>query len=117
MPVCHVGSSRNPPQLPEVLLGQLLWYGQQAERQTARTLAEHLLTLAQGQADSIFLLPVHAILGGLLLFRGALNVAYVNLVRSSALCGWAYHRAIERYRRGGMSPCGLTQGMVSVMRG
>ena len=54
-----------PPQLPAVLRGQITWWVQRAEWQTAGELAEHLLSLAQQQADPALLSSAHAALGSI----------------------------------------------------
>jgi hypothetical protein len=87
-----------PSQLPVVLWGQFLWCAQRAEVQTAHELAEHLLTLAQRQADPALLLSAHATLGMTLFIRGEVAVAHGHLARGSALYVPAYHRTlVARY--------------------
>jgi predicted ATPase len=83
-----------PPQLPMVLLWQIMYCGQRAELQTARELAEQLLTLAQRQADPVLLLSAYATLGALLFYRGEVAAAHPHLVQGSALYVAAYHRAL-----------------------
>jgi predicted ATPase/DNA-binding winged helix-turn-helix (wHTH) protein len=88
-----------PPQLPVVLLGQFSCYTQRAEWQTARELAEHLLTLAQRQADPALLLSAHYAFGLTLFFRGEVAAAHVHLAQGSALYVPAYHRALVTSNR------------------
>jgi len=77
-----------------VLLGQLLGCGQRAEWQAAHGLAEHLLTLAQRQADPVFLLSAHATLGATLFFREEVATAHAHFVQGKALYVPGYHRAL-----------------------
>jgi DNA-binding winged helix-turn-helix (wHTH) protein/predicted ATPase/class 3 adenylate cyclase len=91
----HLGE---PPQLPVVLLGHFVSCLQRAEVQTARELAEHLLTLAQRQSDSVFLLSAHTTLGAALFSCGEVAAAHAHLAQGSALYVPAYHRAlVARY--------------------
>ena len=83
-----------PPQLPAVLRGQFQSCGIRAEWQTAHKLGEHLLTLAQRQADPVLLLLAHATLGGALFFRGEVAAAHAHFAQGSALYVPAYHRAL-----------------------
>jgi predicted ATPase len=83
-----------PPQLSAVLWGQSLSCGIRAEWQTAHKLGEHLLTLAQRQADSVLLLLAHATLGVALFFRGEVAAAHAHFAQGNALYVPAYHRAL-----------------------
>src|SRR5262249_29366452 len=74
-----------PPQLPAVLLGQVHSYGQRAEWQTTLALAQHLLTLAQRQADPIRFLWAHHALGTTLFCRGEVVAAHAHLTQGNAL--------------------------------
>jgi class 3 adenylate cyclase/predicted ATPase len=86
-----------PPQLPTVLRGQLTWWVQRAEWQTAGELAEHLLTLAQRQADPALLSAAHAALGSTLVCRGAVAASHAHLAQGCSLYVPAYHRTLMAY--------------------
>jgi predicted ATPase len=77
-----------------VLLGQFWWNTQRAEWLMAYQLAEHLLTLAQQQADPVILLSAHTALGMTLLCRGEVKVAHEHLVQGSTLDVPASHHAL-----------------------
>src|SRR5262249_41268200 len=66
-------------------LGQVHSYGQRAEWQTTLALAEHLLTLAQRQADPIRFLWAHHALGTTLFCRGEVVAAHAHLTHGHAL--------------------------------
>jgi len=83
-----------PPQLPAVLVGQFVWYLQRGDLQTACELGEHLLMLAQRQADPVLLLSAHIALGLTLFFRGEVAAAHAHFAQGSALYVPAYHRAL-----------------------
>jgi predicted ATPase len=83
-----------PPQLPAVLLGQFWWDTQRAEWQMAYELAEHLLTLAQQQADLVLLMSAHTALGMTLLCRGEVDKAHAHLTQGNTLDVPASHHAL-----------------------
>jgi DNA-binding winged helix-turn-helix (wHTH) protein/predicted ATPase len=82
------------PQLPAVLWGQFQWCGIRAEWQTAHKLGEHLLILAQRQADPVLLLLAHATLGVALFFRGEVAAAHDHFAQGNALYVPSYHRTL-----------------------
>jgi predicted ATPase len=82
-----------PPQLPVVLLRQFMWCVPRAEWQTAHELGEHLRTLAQRQANPVFLLAAHNMLGVSLVFRGEVAAAHAHFTQGSTLYVPAYHHA------------------------
>jgi predicted ATPase len=77
-----------------VLLGQFVWYLQRAEWQTAYELAEHLLAMAQRQADPVLLLSARAALGATLFSRGEVAAAHAHFVQGSAVYVQDSHRTI-----------------------
>jgi DNA-binding winged helix-turn-helix (wHTH) protein/predicted ATPase len=83
-----------PPQLSTVLRGQITLWVQRAAWQTAYEFAEHLLTLAQRQADPVLLLTAHSALGGSLFCRGEVAAAHAHFAQGSALYRPAYHGAL-----------------------
>jgi predicted ATPase len=87
----HLGA---PPQWPVVLLGQFVRCIQRAELQTARELAEHLLTLAQRPSDALCLLSAHTTLGATLCSGGERAAAYAHVAQGSALYVPASHRGL-----------------------
>jgi len=75
-----------------VLFGLWGFYEVRGDLQTARELAEHLLTLAQGQHDPALLLQGHRALGDTLFWLGELVPARAHLEQGMALYNPQQHR-------------------------
>jgi predicted ATPase len=76
-----------PPQLLTALFGLWRCYNTRAELQTARTLAEQCLRLAQDQQDPALLLVAHWMLGQTLFWLGEMSLTRVHLEASTTLYG------------------------------
>jgi predicted ATPase/DNA-binding winged helix-turn-helix (wHTH) protein len=72
-------------QLLPVLAGLRLFYVIQAVHQTAQTLGQQLLTLAERHQHQAFLLEAYVALGGTLFFFGQYDAALVHLQQGMAL--------------------------------
>ncbi|HEV8711510.1 MAG TPA: hypothetical protein VGX03_01620, partial [Candidatus Binatia bacterium] len=83
----------NTPQLFSALFGLWLLYYTRAEQQTARDLAEQLLTLAQSVQDPALLLEAHYVLGATLWALGELAPAREHLEQSIALYNPRQHHS------------------------
>jgi predicted ATPase len=83
----------DPYQLSPVLRGLWSYYLMRAELQTAHTLGEQLLTLAQQAQDTVLLLAVHRALGTTLFFLGTAALAHTYLAQAMALYDPQQHRA------------------------
>src|SRR5262245_42686209 len=72
-----------------------LWnnYHVRAELQTAQTLGEQLLTLAQQVHDTAMLMTAHRALGNTLFMRGAVAAAHTHFAQALALYDAHQHRA------------------------
>jgi len=68
------------------LAGLLAFYVMRGELQTARGLAEQLLTIAEGLGDQELLLRAHSALGFTLIWPGEFALALAHLERSRSLC-------------------------------
>ncbi|MFQ5927642.1 MAG: hypothetical protein ACE5MH_09445, partial [Terriglobia bacterium] len=86
----HVGETA---QLFPVLRGLWIFYLERAELQTARELAEQLLSLAQSLQDSAFLLEAQRALGLTLFWQGELASAQAHLEQGIALYDPQQHRS------------------------
>src|SRR5262249_36586825 len=64
-----------------------------AELQTAHTLGEQLLALAQQAQDTVLLVAAHRALGATLFFLGTAAVAHTHLAQGIALYNDQQHRA------------------------
>jgi predicted ATPase len=80
-------------QLFPVLRGLWQYYFVRSALQTAHTLGEQLLSLAQQAQDTVLLVAAHRALGTTLLFLGATDSAYTHLVQGLALYDPQQHRA------------------------
>ena len=89
--LCH--PLDDPQQRFTVLRGLWNYYNVHAELQTARTLGEQLLTLAQQAQDPAMLLVAHRALGATLLVLGATASAHTHFAQSIALYDPQQHRA------------------------
>ncbi|MBV8056480.1 MAG: AAA family ATPase [Deltaproteobacteria bacterium] len=74
------------PHLFPALAGLLAFYVMRGELQTARSLAEQLLSIAEGQGDQELLLRAHSALGFTLIWPGEFALALAHLERSKSLC-------------------------------
>jgi predicted ATPase len=75
-----------------VLRGLWNYYQVRAELQTAHTLGEQLLTLAQQFQDSAMLVAAHRALGSTLFQRGAVAAAHMHFTQGMALYAPQQHR-------------------------
>jgi predicted ATPase len=82
-----------PQQLFPVLRGLWNHYNIRAELQTAHTLGEQLLTLAQQVQDSGMLLAAHRAIGTTLFWMGAIAAAQSHFTQGIALYDPTQHRA------------------------
>ncbi len=82
------------PQLFPVLWGLWLFYEVRGELQTARELAEQLLSLAQRQQDPALLLPAHRAMGQTVYCQGELARARAYLEQGIALYDPQRHRSL-----------------------
>ena len=89
--LCH--HLDDPQQRFTVLRGLWNYYNVHAELQTARTLGEQLLTLAQQAQVPAMLLVAHRAIGATLLVLGATASAHTHLAQSIALYDPQQHRA------------------------
>jgi len=89
--LCH--HLEDPHQLFPVLLGLQKYYLVRAELQTAHTLGEQLLALAQQAQDSAMLLAAHRALGAALFWLGAAGSAHTHYAQGMALYDPQQHRA------------------------
>jgi predicted ATPase len=83
----------DPHQLFPVVRGLHAYYNVRAAYQTAHTLGEQLLTLAQHAQDSAMLLVAHRALGATLLYLGAIAAAHTHFAQGIALYDPQQHRA------------------------
>src|SRR5262249_15360985 len=83
----------DPYQLFPVLRGLWSYYLTRAELQTAHTLGEQLLTLAQQAQDTVLLLAAHRALGATLLLLGTAASAHTHFAQGMALYDPQQHRA------------------------
>ena len=83
----------DPHQLFPVLRGLWQYYNSRAELQTAHTLGEQLLTLAQQAQDTVLHLAAHRALGATLFFLGELASAHTHFTQGIALYDAQQHRA------------------------
>jgi predicted ATPase len=83
----------DPHQLFPVLHGLHNYYLVRAELQTAHTLGEQLLTLAQHTQDSGMLMAAHRALGSTLFFMGASAAAHTHYTQGIALYDAQQHHA------------------------
>jgi len=83
----------DPHQLFPVLRGLWQYYNSRAELQTAHTLGEQLLTLAQQAQDTGLHLAAHRALGATLFFLGELASAHTHYTQGIALYDAQQHRA------------------------
>jgi predicted ATPase len=83
----------DPYQLFPVLRGLWHYYHGRAEYQTAHTLGEQLLSLAQQVQDPVMLVAVHRALGTTLFYLGAVASAHPHLTQGMALDDPQQHRA------------------------
>jgi predicted ATPase len=100
----HIGDS---PQLFQVLYGLWAFYLVRAELQTACELAERLLSMAQGQQDSVLVLKAHFALATALVLRGHLASARTHIEQSMTLCDLQHHSAQVSRDVAGMQVYGL----------
>jgi class 3 adenylate cyclase/predicted ATPase len=92
---CELGrQEEKTPQLFLVLFGLWGFYEAQGELQTARELAEQLLTLAQHLQDSALLLEAHHALGATLFWRGDVAPARAHVEQGVALYTPLQHRSL-----------------------
>jgi adenylate cyclase len=82
-----------PPELFAVLFGQVTWHVVRGQYQTAQELAEQLLRMAQQRHDPVSIVEAHAVLGTILVTRGALEASCTHLEAGLALYSPAQHRA------------------------
>jgi predicted ATPase len=82
------------PQLFPVLWGLWWFYEVRGKVQTARELAEQLLTLTQRQQDLAFLLQAHRAMGQTLFWLGELVLARAHLEQGIALYDPQEHRSL-----------------------
>jgi predicted ATPase len=85
------------PELFPVLWGLCTFYGTRAEWQTARTLGEQLLRLAQRAQDPALLLQAHLALGALMFCRGEFVSARAHLERVTLYNPQQYRSQAFRY--------------------
>jgi class 3 adenylate cyclase/predicted ATPase len=83
-----------PPQLFWVIGGQWQLCLVQADYQTARSLGEQLLSIAQREQDPALLVVAHRALGESLLFLGELALAQTHLEQGVALYNRQQHHAL-----------------------
>jgi class 3 adenylate cyclase/predicted ATPase len=83
----------DPHQLFPVLRGLYGYYNVRAEYQTAHTLGEQLLTLAEQVQDAAMLVVAHRALGVTLFRLGAVATAHTHLTQGMALHDPQQHRA------------------------
>src|SRR5262249_20901432 len=83
----------DPYQIFSVLRGLHSYYHVRAEYQTAHTLGEQLLSLAQQTQDAGMLSAAHRALGTTLFFRGAVALAHIHFTQGIALYDLYQHRA------------------------
>ena len=84
----------DPGPLFPVLAGLALFYTVRAEHQTAREVAEQLLTIAQDQPDPVFRLQAHTILEAILFYLGELAAAQAQAEQGIALYDRQQHRSL-----------------------
>jgi predicted ATPase len=82
------------PQLFPVLMGLFLFYFNRPDYQTAQTLGEQYLTLAQQIGDAECLVQAHMALGITYFFRGPIPQARAHLEQATALYGSQPNHAI-----------------------
>src|SRR5262249_46010842 len=83
----------DPYHLSPVLCGLWGHYLVRAELQTAHTLGEQLLRLAQQAQDTALLVAAHRALGATLFFLGAIAAAHTHCAQGIALYNAQQHRA------------------------
>ena len=82
----------DPPELGAVLLGQALWHVLRGQYHTAQDLAAQVLHMAQQQHDPVSLVAAHAVLGAILMTRGALEAGCTHLEAGLTSYSPAQHR-------------------------
>src|SRR5262249_42024474 len=83
----------DPYQLFPILRGLWHYYQVRAEYETAQTLGEQLLALAQQSQDAAMRVAAHRALGATLFFLGAVASAHTHLAQGMALYDPQHHRA------------------------
>src|SRR5262249_25951055 len=83
----------DPHQLFPVLRGLWTYYHVRGELQTAHTLGNELLALAQQAQDTVLLVAAHRALGATLFFLGTAASGYTHLAQALALYDPQQHRA------------------------
>jgi predicted ATPase len=83
----------DPQRLFPVLRGLWNYYNVRAEYQTAQTLGEQLLALAQHIQDPAMLVAAHRALGATLFYLGAVNTAHTHCTQGMTLYAPQQHRA------------------------
>jgi len=86
-------SLEEPHQIFSVLRGLWNYYNVRAEHQTAHTLGEQLLTIAQQAQDAAMLVAAHRALGATLFQLGAVACAQTHCAQGIALYDPKQHRA------------------------
>src|SRR5262249_54870153 len=83
-----------PQQLFPVLRGLHGYYNVRAEYQTAHTLGEQLLALAQQTQDAVMLMVAHRALGSTLFYLGETAIQHTHYTEGIALYDPQQHRAL-----------------------
>jgi predicted ATPase len=83
----------DPHQLFPILRGLWNYYNVRAELQTAHTLGEQLLSLAQQVQDAAMLVTAHRAIGTTLFYLGAIAAAHTHFTQGIALYDPKQHRA------------------------
>jgi predicted ATPase len=91
------------PQLFPVLRGLWEFYEMRGELQTARELAEQLLTLIQNDQDPALLVIAHDVMGDTLFFLGEFTSAREHVEQGIALYDFQQHRSLA-FLHGGYDP-------------
>jgi class 3 adenylate cyclase/tetratricopeptide (TPR) repeat protein len=94
---------RRTPQLFSVLRGLWELYEMRGELQTARELAEQLLTLGQNDQDPALLVIAHDVMGDTLFMLGEFIPARKHLEQGIALYDFQQHRSLA-FLHGGYDP-------------
>ena len=82
------------PQLFPVLFGLWRFYNFRSELQTARELAEELMSLARNVQDPALLLQAHRALGAALFYHGEIGPSQAHLEQAFALYDSQQHRSL-----------------------
>jgi tetratricopeptide (TPR) repeat protein len=107
----HVGET---PQLVPVLIGLSEFYINRGEFQTARELAEQMLSLAQRVQDPACFMNAHIALGNALSFLGELGSARAHLEHGIALYleqGFARSQPLQHCSHGLINPQAVVHGL------